>query len=1337
MRRVAGQQENIIERFQRLAVSRPEQLALRFLGDGEQIDALYSYAQIDACARSVGGYLQALVKPGDRVLLLLPSSPDYVAAFLGCLYAGIIAVPAYPPERLRPQYNARLHAIAADCSPALILTQRDSIETVTEQMGSLFDSINAKILAFEDIDHAAAQSWRPPVLRDDSIAFLQYTSGSTSAPKGVMVGYDNLMANEAAIQRRFEITGADSFVSWLPLFHDMGLVGGLMQPLYSGITLTLMSPKHFLERPVRWLEAITRYGGSISGGPNFAFRLCVERIGENALEALDLSAWRIAFCGAEPIRRETLTAFADKFAAAGLNPDALYPCYGLAEATLLVTGGRPGSGAGAVNISTDAMAAGRFEADAAGQAIVSCGAVQDDHALMLMHPQSGEPVNEGGIGEVWVAGPSIAHGYWRNAAATAAGFASRNGETWLRTGDLAFMRDSALFITGRLKDLILIRGQNLYPQDLEILLEENIEVLRKGRIAAFAVTHRDGEGIGIAAEIGRGTQKLVPPQALFDLINETLALAYQEPASVILLLQPGALPKTTSGKLQRRACWHDWQNGVLQPYAVYQPGQASATPEDAATAIEWTDTEQRVAALFQAVLRVPVTDRNAGFFALGGNSIDAMHLLALVRERFSIDLEVSAVFEAPAIADFAARMDNIGHKAGAVSSGLALRREVGNRFPLSFAQQRIWFHHQIAPENTAFHMTGAARIRGKLLRSALERTLMRLAQRHESLRTVFIAASETPEQIILAEPVTDLHWVAWDSHDQPAGQQQSSAFAAVLRPFDLTAGPLWRLLVIEEGHDDYALYLVMHHIIADGWSVNVLLNELAGIYAGLAQGSQPTLPELPVRYVDYAVWQRNRIDAGELASQRNYWIGQLGDDQSPMHLPLDHPRPVAPSGRGDVVRFALDPQASARFHQIMRAEGTTAFMGLLTAFAALLYRYCGQADVRVGVPVTNRNQMAVTGIIGLFVNMLVIRSQVSGSLNFHQLLTQIRATVLAAQDHAELPFDQLVEALHPVRELGISPLFQVLYNHLQVDYAALEKTTGWKVERIDWAGGGSQFDLSLETEEDPDGVIRGVFVYAADLFDRATIERMAGHFQAILAYWIDDPAQPLNALHLEQADASLHSDACENGRFIPVFARISALAQQQPDSVALIDAEREVTYAEMERQANRIAQQLTRMNVGAEHCVGLLAGRGVDLVIGALGILKAGAAYVPLDPEYPAERMRYILDDAQVGAVLLQESLESQTDLPASLNRIYFNPAAHDDDPADPPAIGVMPQQLAYVIYTSGSTGQPKGVGVAHGPLAMHCRAVAHDYGLQPPDCALHAARFTFDAAVEQWLVPL
>jgi amino acid adenylation domain-containing protein/non-ribosomal peptide synthase protein (TIGR01720 family) len=1199
----------------------------------------------------------------------------------------------------------------------------------------LIDSLSAAIMAVDNIDTVTGFSWQAPVLSNDTIAFLQYTSGSTATPKGVIVGHGNLIANEKAIQRRFEITQTDSFVSWLPLFHDMGLVGGLMQPLFSGIPLTLMSPKHFLERPVRWLEAITRYGGSISGGPNFAYRLCVERIGENTMDSLDLSTWRIAFCGAEPIRQETLAAFAEKFEAAGLNPNALYPCYGLAESTLLVTGGCPGRGVNVVNINTDAMAAGRLEPDAAGQPFVNCGAVQDDHTLTLMHPQTGEAVDDHTIGEVWVSGPSVAQGYWRNEVATAAGFVGMHGKSWLRTGDLAFIHNGELFITGRLKDLILVRGQNLYPQDLEILLEEHIDVLRKGRIAAFAVDRQEGEGIGIAAEIGRSMQKLVPPQALFELINETLAQTYQEPASLILLLQPGTLPKTTSGKLQRRACWSGWQNGTLEPYAVYRPDQALLSP---ATEVQWSDTEQQVATLFQQVLRVSVTDRGASFFALGGNSIDAMHLLALIRERFAIDLEPSVVFEAPTVIAFASHLDSIGlNPSSGADHDIVRHVTTENDFPLSYAQQRIWFHHQLAPENTAYHMTGAVRIHGKLLRSVLEQTLLRLAQRHESLRTLFVEFSEMPRQLILAEPVIDLQWVTEDEIDRNADRQESSAIATALRPFDLVKGPLWRLLVIERGHDTYELYLVMHHIIADGWSVNVLLNELARIYTALPSGSPLELPELPVRYVDYAIWQRSRMDAGVLASQQSYWIEQLGKEQSLIHLPMDHPRPAAPSGRGDIVRFSLSPVVSARFRESMQAAGTTVFMGLLTAFAALLYRYSGQPDVRIGVPVTNRNQMATTGIIGLFVNMLVLRTHIKGPLRFHELLQHIRAIVLVAHNHAEIPFDQLVDALQPVRELGISPLFQVLYNHLQVDYAALEKTTGWKVERIDWSSGGSQFDLSLETEEDPDGTIRGVFVYAADLFDRATIERMAAHFQSILTHWMQDPAQRLGALQLEQAGIKPHPDESEAAHFTPVFARISQLALQQPDGVALIDSERHITYGEMERQSSRIAQQLLRLGVGAEHCVGLLAKRGVDLVIGALGILKAGAAYVPLDPDYPRARMHYILEDARIHALLLQKPLELHLDLPAALNRIYLDLPEHGEDPDELPAVAVTPQQLAYVIYTSGSTGQPKGVGVAHGPLAMHCQAITGYYGLQPSDCALHAARFTFDAAVEQWLVPL
>lgn len=400
---------------------------------------------------------------------------------------------------------------------------------------------------------------------------------------------------------------------------------------------------------------------------------------------------------------------------------------------------------------------------------------------------------------------------------------------------------------------------------------------------------------------------------------------------MILLLQPGTLPKTTSGKLQRRACWLGWQDGTLQPYAVYHPdyGPGPAAPAVPVIADQWSDTEQQVATLFQEVLHVPAIERSASFFALGGNSIDAMHLLALVRERFAIELESSAIFEAPVVTTFAAHLDSARRKPDAsLDSDLVRYSAAGNDFPLSYAQQRIWFHHQITPESTAYHMIGAVRIRGKLLRSVLEQTLFRLAQRHESLRALFIESSEMPRQLILTEPVIDLQWVADDAIDRNAGQQQASAIATALRPFDLAKGPLWRLLVIERGHGTYELYLVMHHIIADGWSVNVLLNELAGMYTALASGNQPELPALPVRYVDYAIWQRNRIDAGALASQQTYWIEQLGKEQSLIHLPMDHSRPAVPSGRGDVVRFALNPEVSVRFRDSMQAAGTTVFMGL-------------------------------------------------------------------------------------------------------------------------------------------------------------------------------------------------------------------------------------------------------------------------------------------------------------------------------------------------------------------------------------------------------------------------
>ena len=535
--------------LQRRAALTPDRVALRFLADSPQQGVVLSYCDLDRRARTIAAALQGEAKIGDRAVLLFPSGPDYVAAFFGSLYAGVIAVPAYPPESTRRHHQERLLSIIADAEPRLLLTTADLRDTLQAIESA------PPVLCVDTLDPTRAEQWQAPDLQDNDIAFLQYTSGSTALPKGVQVSHGNLVANELLIRHGFgiDVNPDDVIVSWLPLYHDMGLIGGLLQTIFSGVPCVLMSPAYFLARPLRWLEAISEYGGTISGGPDFAYRLCSERVSESALGRLDLSGWRVAYSGSEPIRLDSLERFAEKFAACGFTADSFMASYGLAEATLFVAGTPRGQGIPSMRMDDAALTQNRAE-PGQGSAVMSCGVSQPGHAVLIVEPNTLQPLANSQVGEVWAAGPSIAHGYWRNPEASAKTFVEHDGRTWLRTGDLGFVRDGELFITGRLKDMLIVRGHNLYPQDIEQTIEREVEVVRKGRVAAFAVNEAGEEGIGIAAEISRSVQKILPPEALIQVIRQAVADACQQAPSVVALLNPGALPKTSSGKLQRSAC---------------------------------------------------------------------------------------------------------------------------------------------------------------------------------------------------------------------------------------------------------------------------------------------------------------------------------------------------------------------------------------------------------------------------------------------------------------------------------------------------------------------------------------------------------------------------------------------------------------------------------------------------------------------------------------------------------------------------------------------------------------------------------------------------------------
>ena len=569
---------HLVELLSERAAAHPERLALRFIHD-DAAQTRLSYAELHARAGRLAAQLSERARRGERALLLYPNGPQYVVALLACWYAGIIAVPAYPPQSLAARHFDRILGIARDAGPALLLTEQALLAPLRMVQSSLEGLSTLPLLATDPFElDPSGDGFRPGPIRPEQLAMLQYTSGSTSLPKGVMLSHANLIANEHAIHEAFAIQPDDVIVSWLPLFHDMGLIGTLLQPLFAGVSAVLMAPQRFIGRPRRWLEAISRYHGTVSGAPDFAYRMCVQHVASGESEALDLSSWRLAFCGAEPVRDQTLQAFADRFAALGFSRRALYPCYGLAEATLIVTGGRRGDGVKSAVFSSRELRQHRAvpASGGAGQRLVGCGVARSQHGVRIVDPDTGRALAPGQVGEIQVAGPSVARGYWNNPEATRNTFAERAGGVFLRTGDLGFLHDGELFVTGRAKDMIIVRGQNLYPQDIERAVEADNAVVRSGRVVAFALEIAGEEGIALAAEVNARVQKLIEPAGVCREIAELVAQHCGEPPKLVLLLKPGSVPLTSSGKLQRSACRRAWLERRFEVLAAHGPGAEPA-----------------------------------------------------------------------------------------------------------------------------------------------------------------------------------------------------------------------------------------------------------------------------------------------------------------------------------------------------------------------------------------------------------------------------------------------------------------------------------------------------------------------------------------------------------------------------------------------------------------------------------------------------------------------------------------------------------------------------------------------------------------------------------------
>ena len=790
--------------------------------------------------------------------------------------------------------------------------------------------------------------------------------------------------------------------------------------------------------------------------------------------------------------------------------------------------------------------------------------------------------------------------------------------------------------------------------------------------------------------------------------------AYMVPGAFVTLER---LPLTPSGKLNRSA--------LPPPEAMRIESEHSFMPPR-------SDTERKLCELWAEVLGLHQVGRDDDFFALGGHSLLATQLISRVRKAFRIEIPLRVVFNHPTVHALAAEIDKVQAQAGGREPELqpVPRTEA---LPLSYSQQRLWFLDLLEPGSAAYNIPLALQLDGNMNLDALVRSLDALVRRHETLRTVFPPVGEAPCQIILDDVPFALAQQDWSGLDAPQqeAQWQALAQAEARKPFDLRHGPLLRGVLTRWAESRHRLLLTMHHIVSDGWSFGVMVKEIKPLYEAYAASTEPSLPPLPVQYADFAHWQRQRMQGAELAAQRAYWIRQLSGTEAMDLLPGDFRRPAMPKGLGATHRFQIPRTSHQALLAFSQAHEATLFMSLLALFAALLHRSGGASDIRIGTPVANRNRAEIEGLIGFFVNVLVMRVDVSDNPRFAELLARVKDTALDAYANQDFPFELIVEAVQPERDRARHPLFQVMFVLQNAPGAPLQ-LPGLSIATLPIETGVSKFDLTLLAEESPDG-IAGVFEYDAELFAEATIARLAERLIALCGALAHSAELPLSALTvITEAEHRLVRAwslgpvfEYDRTRHVPML--IAEQAAQRPEAPAVATESETLGYQALEQQATRLALALRRMGVAHSEPVGLCVERSPMLAVGLLGIMKAGAAYVPLDPAYPASRLEFMLADCGAKWVVTQSAVSER--LPDSgIQRLLLDEVLSQTGEA-PSLPAIVGNPLAYVIYTSGSTGQPKGVPIRQSNL-LHSTAARFGYYPEPPGRFLLLSSFAFDSSV-------
>lgn len=1352
-------------------MTQPDSLAFTYLGDGITSTQTLTYKTLHDQARLIADHLQDNLQPGKRTLLMFPPGLEFVSSFFGCLYAGVIAVPipAIDPARAK-RSRPRLDSIVEDSQASALLTTRKIFESRERQLEEQSKIPVERHIFIEDIAHNSTNESRERIEPINEIAFLQYTSGSTSTPKGVIVTQECLLQQLKALAHAFALQEESVSLTWMPHFHDYGLINGLLLNVYQGTHTYVMSPTRFLRNPLTWLQAITKYHVTHSGGPNFAYDLCVNRTKPEERTGLDLREWCFASCGAEPIRVETMENFIQTFEPFGFNKQSFSPGYGLAEFTLAATVKPYGSPPSHLELDAENLEKGLIASPhrttRIAKKIVSCGLAIPETTIRIIDNKTQQQAPPDRIGEIWLAGPSGTHGYWQQPNETQQTFHAFIADTeegpFLRTGDLGFIKDQQLYVTGRLKDLIIIRGNNYFPHDIEQTVRESHSAFKQGTSVAFSVSEGSDEQLVIVQEL-KSHKLNVDLDFLTSIIRQAVSLEHELPVYAVLLVKRGNAPKTTSGKIQRQACREAFLTGQItslhtsiRPVNNHEPNDLVMTQalfQETSSAKRHVLVENFIKSSLAHCLNMSLIsiELDQPLNGLGINSLMSAQLTGKIEKTIGVNLAPSTFLQDLTIEALVEKL--LKHLPDHLDFFQTSPVDVGipvDEYHLSPNQKAQWFLSQLDPQSSAGNVAVAFLIRQPLDKSAAQCALNTLANRHPILRTIYEAQAGVPYQRILPSVAITLEFRCVSDLEWEEVKRDIIAISRI--PFNLSQAPLFRAHLLERTSTDYLLILSTHHIVADGSSMHLLADDFTQLYSREIGSDRFANLETPPDYISFSRWQIQMLEGVEGTRHWAFWEKQLAGTLPRLNLSHRSAEPLLRTPQSAPQTFTINSELTLRLREIAKQEGVTLYVILLSVLQMLLHRYTGQEEILICSPMSGRIRSEHQKTVGNLTNTVLLRETFVGNPNFRKFLRQVSKTVTAAIDHQIYPFSLLVERLRAQREGAQLPIWQMLFVlqdfKLFDDLTDPQSTTLTQhqmsshqdifVDTFVIPQPTAQFDLTLELGEN-DSALTGHFEYNSDLFDSMFVARLASHFEILLdsvtisadsRIWDFPFFQPSERQQVlvEWNSAPAH---------LPLTATAHELIEHQvklsPNVIALVSENAELTFDELNKRANQVAHCLRLKGVRPDIPVGICIERSIEMVVGILAILKSGGAYLPLDPNAPKARLDFIIQDLRPLVILttknLKDLLSEELTTLITLDELQVEISRQPDKDLTPSA---EPQNLAYIIYTSGSTGRPKGVQIEHQALVAFAQSFRKECVIKEGDRVLQFSSLVFDASVEE-----